>query len=170
MGISLLLVAEYSMMIQMVDAYAACTVNEETAIQDHSNVDDLAFFVIKKGQITFFHFVHEVDGGSQFRLLLAVPGYILTPHPAKHLHQSGPVEAKSRSSTRNSWKGNDSFAELARVEAGSRDDEALSADKLKFVPIPGQCISGLCVPNRSRRYDPLLSLGQVQDSGEWQCE
>jgi len=62
MGVFLLFVAVDPMMIQEINTNTGVGVNNVPVIEDHTHMDNLVLVVVKKCQVAFFHFSHEVDG------------------------------------------------------------------------------------------------------------
>jgi len=100
MGILPLLVFVDPVMIQEIDTYTGVAMKDVPVIQNYSHMDNLALFVVKKSQVAFFNFSHEVDSVAQFSLLLTIAGDVLSHHSVEQLYQSGPVKPESGSSTR----------------------------------------------------------------------
>ena len=82
MGVLLLLVAVDPMMIQEINIYTGVGMKNISIIQNHSHMDNLAFFVVKKRQVALPDFCHEVDGVTQLNLLLTVSGDVFSHYSA----------------------------------------------------------------------------------------
>lgn len=85
---------EDAVMIVVIDAHAAGSVDDAVVADDDADVRDAAFFIVEKREVAGQRFFHEAAGRSEFRLLVCVAFHADAVCFENALHEAGAVDAE----------------------------------------------------------------------------